>query len=220
MTADRRAHVQAIVVMVVATLCYCLYEYVTPFRSPAWERALLGTGVPLRYHSLLRNHTWDGVLFYVLIPLLTIVALRQNPLRWGLGLGDWRWTIGLTVVAGAGAAVMLAIATRLPVLQRYYAELGPQGALWPWVGLFAIDMLAWEFLFRAFMLFGLEPALGELAIYVQMIPFAIAHIGKPQVETLSSIAGGIVVGYVVRRCRSFWPAFVLHLAVGYVMYTL
>ena len=61
------------------------------------------------------------------------------------------------------------------------------------------------------MLFGLDPALGEYAIYVQMIPFAIAHVGKPEVETLSSIAGGILLGYVIRQCRSFWPAFLLHL---------
>jgi membrane protease YdiL (CAAX protease family) len=61
------------------------------------------------------------------------------------------------------------------------------------------------------MLFGLEPALGELAIYVQMIPFAIAHVGKPEIETLSSIAGGILRGYVIRKCPSFWPGFLLHL---------
>jgi membrane protease YdiL (CAAX protease family) len=81
-------------------------------------------------------------------------------------------------------------------------------------------MFAWEFFFRAFTLFGLEPAFGEMAIYVQMIPFAIAHVGKPEVETLSSIAGGILIGYIVRRCRSFWPAFILHFIIAATMYTL
>jgi membrane protease YdiL (CAAX protease family) len=88
------------------------------------------------------------------------------------------------------------------------------------VGLFLIDMWVWEFFFRSFMLFGLEPALGELAIYVQMIPFVIAHIGKPEIETLSSIVGGILIGYIVRECRSFWPAFALHVLIGLAMYTL
>ena len=63
-------------------------------------------------------------------------------------------------------------------------------------------------------------ALGELAIYVQMMPFAIAHLGKPEIETLSSIAGGILLGYVVRHCRSIWPAVVLHLIMGLIMYNL
>ena len=220
MTEERRAHRQAIVVMVVAALCYCLMEYVHPTQSHAWEEMLLRLRVPPSAYGLLRSATWDGLLFYVLIPLLTIVALGQNPLRWGLGLGRWRETLGLTAAAGAGTALLLLVATRLTVFQQYYARFGPQGALWPWVKLFVVDMWAWEFFFRAFMLFGLEPALGDLAIYVQMIPFAIAHIGKPQIETLSSIAGGIAVGYIVRRCRSFWPAFILHLAIGLTMYTL
>ena len=220
MPKERRAHIQAIVVMVVAALSYCLSEYVHPFRSSAWEGVLRWLGVPLSAWSVLRNSTWDGVLFYVLIPLLTIVALRQTPLRWGLGLGRWRETLGLTAAAGAGTALLLVVATRMPVFRQYYAHYGPQGALWPWLGFFVVDMWAWEFFFRSFMLFGLEPAMGELAIYVQMIPFAIAHLGKPQIETLSSIAGGIAIGYIVRRCRSFWPAFALHLAIGLTMYTL
>jgi hypothetical protein len=191
---------QAIIVIVISTLCYCLMDYHSPFRQ----------------------RTWDGLLFYFAIPFLTIVlVLRQNPLKWGLSLGEWKWTLGLTLAGASGAAVLLWLATRMPVFQAYYARLGPQaGKWWPWLGLFALDMFAWEFFFRAFMLFGLEPAFGEMAIYVQMIPFAIAHAGKPEPETLSSIAGGILIGYMVRKCRSFWPALALHLLIGLVMYTL
>jgi len=220
MQSEKRARRQAMVVMVVAALCYCLMEYHSPFRSRAWENVLSAVGVPEGLYGVLRNHTWDGVFFYLILPTLAILALGQNPLRWGLGIGRWKWTVGLTASGAAGATLLLLMAVRLPVFQKYYDLLGPQDSLWPWVGLFALDMLAWEFFFRAFMLFGLEPALGELAIYVQMIPFAIAHVGKPELETLSSIAGGILIGYIVRRCRSFWPAFILHLVIGLTMYTL
>ena len=199
MHVERQARRQAMAVMVVAALSYCLMEYHSPFH----------------------NRTWDGVLFYLAIPLVAVLSLRQNPLRWGLGIGRWRWTLGLTLAGALCTAGLLLIAVRMPVFQRYYALLGPPaGRLWPWVGIFVIDMFTWEFFFRAFMLFGLEPALGELAIYVQMVPFAIAHLGKPEVETLSSIAGGIAIGYVVQRCRSFWPAFLLHLAIALTLYTL
>lgn len=220
MAADTRARRQAMTVMVVGTLTYCLSDYHAPFRSPAWSRLLSRLGASPAQFAILRNHTWDGLLFFLVIPLLTILAMRANPLRWGLGLGRWRWTLGLTAIGAGGAALLLAVAVRLPVFQQYYHPLGPQDGLWPWVGLFALDMLAWEYFFRSFMLFGLEPALGELAIYVQMIPFAIAHLGKPEIETVASIAGGILIGYVVLWCRSFWPAFVLHLIIALVMYTL
>jgi hypothetical protein len=220
MELDKGARRQAIVVCIVATFCYCLMDYHSPFRSDLWDTVLARLGVPIRYYSTLRNHTWDGVLFYLIIPLIAILALRQNPLKWGLGIGRWKWTLGLTVAGAVGSTMLLLLAVRLPVFQHYYDRLGPQGALWPWVGLFVVDMLVWEFFFRAFMLFGLEPALGEMAVYVQMIPFAIAHIGKPEAETLSSIVGGILIGYIVRYCRSFWPAFILHVLIGLTMYTL
>jgi hypothetical protein len=193
MESESRARWQAIVVMVLATTCYCLMIY----RSP------------------LDNYTWDSVLFYLVIPFVTVMLLGHNPLRWGLTLGRWKWTLGLTLAAAVGVVILVLIAMRMPVFRAYYDQLEPEAnALWSWLGILAVEMLAWEYLFRSFMLFGLEPALGELAIYVQMIPFAIAHAGKPEVETLSSIAGGILVGYMVRHCRSFWPAFLLHLLLG------
>jgi hypothetical protein len=127
-------------------------------------------------------------------------------------IGHWKWTLGSIAIGMAGVAVLLFLFARTPSMRDYYRPLRPSPDLfWTWLGLTAVELLAWEFIWRAFMLFGLEPALGELAIYVQMVPFAIAHVGKPEIETLSSIAGGILLGYVVRKCRSFWPAFLLHL---------
>ncbi len=197
--SEKQARRQAMIVMVVATLSYCL----------------------MLYHAPLPHRAWNSLLFYFAMPLLTILLLRQNPLNWGLGIGRWRWTVGLTLLGALGAVAWLAVAVRLPVFRRFYDSLGPHGGKWwPWIGLFALGMFAWEFLFRSFMLFGLEPAMGDLAIYVQMMPFAIAHAGKPEPETLSSIVGGIALGYIVRRCRSFWPAFVLHMIIGVTMYSL
>ena len=43
----------------------------------------------------------------------------------------------------------------------------------------ALFMLAWEFLFRGYMLFGLEKSTGKSAIFVQAIPFVLLHLEKP-----------------------------------------
>lgn len=189
MQVDKPTYIQTIVVIVVSTLTYCLSEYHTVFRRPAWNNAL----------------------FYLAIPLVTILLLRQNPLKWGLGTGNFKWTLGSILVGSVGVVIVLFIFSRIPSMRDYYRALRPTpDKFWKWLGLVAVEMFAWEFIWRAFMLFGLEPALGEWAIYVQMIPFAIAHLGKPEVETLSSIAGGLLLGYVIRKCGSFWPAFLLH----------
>jgi hypothetical protein len=43
-----------------------------------------------------------------------------------------------------------------------------------------------------------------------------AHFGKPEWETYSSIVGGVLSGWVAYRVRSFYPSWLIHwaLAVG------
>jgi uncharacterized protein len=74
---------------------------------------------------------------------------------------------------------------------------------------------SWEFLFRGYMLFGLEKKFGALtAILIQTIPSAIVHIGKPFNESFSAILAGLLFGLVAIRTRSiFWPM-LLHAVVG------
>ena len=107
MESESRARWQAIIVMVVATTCYCLMMY----RSP------------------LGNYTWDSALFYLVIPFITVMLLGQNPLRWGLTIGRWKWTLGLTLVGAVGVAILLLIAARMPVFQAYYGDLGPKAGV-------------------------------------------------------------------------------------------
>lgn len=190
MQLDKRIYTQTVAVLIVATLTYCLGEY----------------------HPLFTESAWNNVVFYLAIPLLTILLLRQNPLHWGLGLGDWKWTLGSTLVGAVGVALTLLFFSLIPAMRDYYRPMRPEpGEFWGWFGLVTVELFTWEFIWRGFMLFGLEPGLGEFAVYVQMVPFAIAHLGKPEIETLTSIVGGILLGFIIRKCRSFWPAFLLHL---------
>ena len=89
---------------------------------------------------------------------------------------------------------------------------------WPELLLYnALFMLAWEFLFRGYMLFGLEKSMGKSAIFVQTIPFVLLHFGKPFLETLACIPGGLVFGYVAYRTRSFLPCFIIHFGIYAIM---
>jgi uncharacterized protein len=83
--------------------------------------------------------------------------------------------------------------------------------------MYAIYFIGWEFVFRGFILFGLRPALGYYAVFIQMIPFAIMHFGKPQLETLSAVLAGILLGYLALRTRSFWYGWLLHSLVAISM---
>jgi uncharacterized protein len=46
------------------------------------------------------------------------------------------------------------------------------------------------------------------------VPFVLVHLGKPELETLSTIATGILFGYIAYRGKSFWPALFIHLFIN------
>jgi len=106
------------------------------------------------------------------------------------------------------------MASALPEFRSYYQM---HDIDWPeLLRNHSLYMFAWEFLFRGYMLFGLEKSIGKSAIFVQTIPFVLLHLGKPILETLACIPGGFILGYVAYRTRSFLPCFIIHLGI-YVM---
>ncbi len=85
---------------------------------------------------------------------------------------------------------------------------------WNWFLIFELLMFvyifAWEFLWRGYMLFGLESKFGWYAVFIQTIPFVILHNGKPAIETFSAIFGGIILGVIALKTRTILYGIVLH----------
>ncbi len=150
------------------------------------------------------------VILYLVIPLLTMLIFRTPWREYGLRLGDFRQGL-IWVVACIGVlAPFLYWASRMPDFARYY-----QGNLrigFGWLALqYGLYMLAWEFLFRGYLYFPLEERTGAtLAIFIQSIPFAVAHLGKPPLEAVTCYFGGLVLGYISYKTRSFIYAFLIH----------
>jgi len=76
-----------------------------------------------------------------------------------------------------------------------------------------VYMIAWEFTWRGFMLFGLEKQFGIYSVFIQMIPFLILHNGKPALETFSSIFGAIALGLLALKTRSYFYGVIIHFGV-------
>ncbi len=75
--------------------------------------------------------------------------------------------------------------------------------------------VGWEFMFRGFLLKGLEPKFGLFAaILVQALAAALLHIGHPLSETLGSLGGSIFWGCLALRTKSLLPGWVQHAALG------
>ena len=154
-----------------------------------------------------------ALIFYGALPLVTIVVLlRRNPFDYGLRAGDWRLWGRYVVLTCLVAAPVLYAASHIDSLESHYSVNGFD--VGPYLLRIAGYLCAWEFLFRGYLLFGLRDRFKEASILVQMVPFVLLHLGKPEIETLSTIPMGIYLGYVAYRGDSFWPAVLIHVFVN------
>jgi membrane protease YdiL (CAAX protease family) len=96
-----------------------------------------------------------------------------------------------------------------PALAGYYRRLsGPAVPAYIF-----LELLGWEFMFRGWLLFGYVRAFGPQGIWLHCGLFAVAHLGKPAVETFSTLAGGVAFGWLAYRTRSFVYPFAIHWAI-------
>jgi membrane protease YdiL (CAAX protease family) len=148
----------------------------------------------------------DRLVLYGLAPLLVVVfGFRDRPARYGLRLGDWRWGIALSL---AGCAVMTPVvlwfATQ-PDARFFYA---PSWSSLPDVLVTnAMDLAPAEFLFRGFLMFALVRTIGPVGVLVATLPFVFSHLTKPELELISTLAGGMAYGWLAWRTGSIvWGA--------------
>lgn len=153
---------------------------------------------------------------YFLVPILLIALILRAPLRsFGLGIGDWRFGLKVTMIFVAVMLPIVWIVSSSPSFQHVYPHATIVRADWLLFVLYEVVFLAyftgWEFIWRGYMLFGLEKKLGAAtAILVQMIPFVVLHNGKPMIETVGAIIAAIALGIVALRARSFWYCVATH----------
>jgi membrane protease YdiL (CAAX protease family) len=163
--------------------------------SPIWTDAGLSTKII------------DRTLLYFVIPMLIVLLVfREKPGEYGFTFGDWK----VGVIFTLGGILLISPILWLVVrgdaaMQGYYKGLVsglPLNTL--------LDLFSWEFLFRGWLLFGFARKFGSEAIWLQAVPFALAHIGKPEIETLSTIFGGFAFGWVAWRTKSFIYPLLIH----------
>jgi membrane protease YdiL (CAAX protease family) len=91
------------------------------------------------------------------------------------------------------------------------------GSAFDWIfilGTLVIYMFCWEWFFRGFLLFGMAQGFTVIpAVILQTVIFGLAHTGKSDVEMYSSFAGGLLLGVICWREKSFLPAFFAHVLV-------
>lgn len=163
-------------------------------------------------HSPTGTKAFDRFVFYFVGSLLFIALVyRESPRNFGLGAGNWRRGLLWTALGcGLMAAILWPLA-RTPEMAGFYARKAADMSAAELIALTGIEMLGWEFIWRGLVLFGLARALGPgPAILLQAVPFAFMHLGKPEIETLSTIFGGAAFGLVAWDTKSFAYPWLIH----------
>lgn len=149
----------------------------------------------------------ERLALFGIVPLVTLLLLGERPSAYGLRIGEWR--IGLPVAVGLALLVtpVVLLVAPLPEFQLYYGldETGPLAILGR-----AVDVGAAEFLFRGFLMWTLIRVAGPLGVVLATFPFVFSHIGKPELETLSTFFGGLGFGWLAWRTRSVLYGALLH----------
>jgi membrane protease YdiL (CAAX protease family) len=151
----------------------------------------------------------ERVALFGVVPLLVVLLVfRDRPSRYGWTFGDAR---AGTLLAVAGCVVMTPIVlwyARLPDVQAYYAV---SAAPLPDVVLTnALELIPAEFLFRGFLMLTLVRTIGPIGVLIAVMPFAYAHVGKPALELLSTLGGGLAYGWLAWRTQSILWGSIAH----------
>ena len=68
-----------------------------------------------------------------------------------------------------------------------------------WLPLQAATLWCVEFFYRGFLLTMLQPALGRLALFVMIVPYALTH--RDPIEATGAIGVGLLLGWLALASR-------------------
>ncbi|MEO8639775.1 MAG: CPBP family intramembrane glutamic endopeptidase [Chloroflexota bacterium] len=166
------------------------------------------------YHPLLLgigpelSRAIERLGLFLAVPILTLLLLGERLRDYGLRIGEWR--IGLPVIVALAALVtpIILIVSGLPDFDLYYSH-DPASLPGAVLGN-VLDVTAAEFLFRGFLMWTLIGIAGPMGVVLATFPFVFTHLGKPELETLSTFFGGLGFGWIAWRTRSVLYGALLH----------
>ncbi len=158
---------------------------------------------------------------YVVLPTITIKLVLRARLRdFGVRVrGIAPFFVPYFVLYLVALPFLVAASYTAEFQSRYpFYALAPHEHFGPylylWWGFYALQFMALEFFFRGFLVHGLVPRFGWLAVPIMVVPYNMLHYGKPMPEALAAIVGGLVLGTLAIRTRSIWWGAALHISIA------
>ncbi len=200
-------------------LCFRQFPSILPLED-FLERILFETFQNYSDPYLIEYLYWfigDFFTFFILGILIIKFGFKEKLKDFGLQFGDLKTGLTFSFLFLFVMIILVWIVSATPEFAEKYPHLTSAKSNWNTLLIYEAGMLlymiAWEFIWRGFMLFGLEKKFGYYSVLIQMIPFVILHNGKPFLETFGAIFGGIALGILALRTRSIYYCIIIHIGV-------
>jgi uncharacterized protein len=211
---DRKILIVFISVAVLQTVSY-YYTSRRFFRYNYFEQMQFDKNVFL--YEYIYWFVGDFLTLFILPVLIIKLLLKEKLTNYGVRVGDYKIGLKYSLVF---LAIMIPIVWFVSANKDFintYPQLSDVKYSWSIFILFEagilLYMIAWEFIWRGFMLFGLEEKFGYYSVLIQMIPFLILHNGKPSPETFGAIIAGLALGILALKTRSVLYCIITHAGV-------
>lgn len=171
----------------------------------------------------LANLLWFAVwsiAVYVTVPVVYARVTHQPIRSYGLSLTllrrEWLWFAGAVPVLIA-AVWFFSAEERFADTYPFYDPADSWSALLLWEAVYGLTFVALEFFFRGFLVFAGLRVLGIHAVPVMAFTYCLIHLAKPMPEAVSSLIGGLILGYLALRFRSILVGVAAHLTIAWGM---
>ena len=166
-------------------------------------------------------------IFTVLLPLILIYRYQPHKRSfYGLTLKDFdtrpyfaMLLIMLPIVAIASFTDNLG--TFYPMYKTTPAHAYWQVPEWVSVAIYELaygwDFITVELVFRGFFVISLSAFLGRSSVIAMASLYCFLHFGKPELEAISAIFGGYILGVIALETRSIFGGVILHIGVAWMM---
>ena len=159
----------------------------------------------------------DFVTLFIFPLLIIRFFFKEKLSSYGLRVGDYKAGLKITLIFVAIMLPLVWFVSASNSFANVYPHLSSARESWTIFLIYELSllvyMIAWEFVWRGFMLFGVYEKFGFYSIFIQMIPFVILHNGKPMLETFGAIVAGLALGILALRTRSIFYCVIAHMSV-------
>ena len=219
-TDPRSARSSAAVAMIYTAVGLTVLEY---WYMPYAVQARL-TGLPGERPSMSAGITWAVASSFVYLVgpmLLLLLVQRDKPASIGFQVrGLLRHAhvyAGLYLLAVPALWLTSRRPDFLAIYPFVHEALSSQAAFLRWEAVYLFQFFALEAFFRGYLLFTLERAVGWLAPFIAAVPYCMIHWHKPPAEAFAAILGGVLLGALALRYRSFLGGVVVHALIALTM---